>query len=178
MTLRTLRFLTAAAALTLPLAIAIAQDAAPSVPLGSKDQAKWTPTTIEAASAPDNKKILENAKVVTLTGEIVDVSCYLQLGKRGEKHVACGQKCVLAGQPAGILDDEGNLTLVMPEQHHPRRDGEVSLAQTMADLMGKRVTATGMLTDLRGSRALYLQAPPKAAAAPAATGAPAPAPAQ
>ena len=31
---------------------------------------------------------------ITRVGEIVDFSCYIQLGKHGEKHRACGQKCV------------------------------------------------------------------------------------
>ena len=31
---------------------------------------------------------------ITRVGEIVDFSCYIQLGKHGEKHRSCGQKCV------------------------------------------------------------------------------------
>ena len=49
-----------------------------------------------------SKKVLESGKVATVTGEVVDVSCYLQLGKRGEAHVPCGTKCITNGQPIGI----------------------------------------------------------------------------
>jgi len=145
------------------------EEAKKAVPLGTREEAKWTPTTLEAAGAAPSPflKQLEAAKVATVIGEVIDMSCYLQLGKRGEKHIACGAKCVKNGQPAAILDDEGNLTLLVAEQHHPRRDGEVSLADKLSGLMGQRVVATGMLSEVRGSRALFVQAPSVAAAMPA-----------
>ncbi len=149
-------------------AILRADEAKVAATLGSKETAKWSATTIEAASTPEHRKILDNAKQATIVGEIVDVSCYLQLGKRGEKHLACGQKCVRNGQPGGILDDEGNLVVLIAEQHHPRRDGEVSLAEKLASLMGQRVSATGMLTETRGSRGLFVDAPAVVPSAPAA----------
>lgn len=164
-----------AASLVAFLGTPAAQEAASKV-LGSKENAKWSPTTIESASAPENRKVLDGGKQVTITGEVVDVSCFLQLGKRGPAHADCGAKCIRAGQPAGILDDEGNLVIVIAEQHHPRRDGQVSLAETMASLIAQRVTATGMLTENRGTRGLFLHAPEVVPVAPAAaTAAPAPA---
>ena len=39
----------------------------------------------------------------TVVGEILDFSCYLQIGKHGEKHRSCAQKCFTAGQPVGLL---------------------------------------------------------------------------
>src|SRR5262245_8953002 len=69
-----------------------AQSEAPVV-LGTAGAAKWSPTTLEAASTDANKKVLAKGKPLSVTGEIVDVSCYLQLGKRGPAHVACGSKC-------------------------------------------------------------------------------------
>jgi hypothetical protein len=145
-----------------------AQEGAPPAVLGSKEKAKWSATTLEAAAAPENRKVLDNAKVATVIGEVIDISCYTQMGKRGAAHVECGRKCLLAGQPGGILDDEGNVFLLMAEQHHPRRDGQVSLAQTLADLMSKRVVVTGMLTESKGLRTLFVEAPPVPVAAPPA----------
>src|SRR5436305_1411799 len=104
-------------ALTLVLAHPLfAQSPAPSaVALGSEADAHWTDTTNQAAATPENKTWLGRGKTVSVTGEVVDVSCYLQLGKRGPKHVDCGRKCVQAGQPGGLLDKEGNLYLLVPE---------------------------------------------------------------
>src|SRR5882672_3195483 len=81
--------------------------AAVGVHLGKEESAKWTPTTIEAASGELNKKVLESGEVKTVTGEVVDVSCFLQLGKRGEAHIPCGSKCIRNGQPIGLVDPDG-----------------------------------------------------------------------
>jgi hypothetical protein len=131
--------------------------AAPVV-LGKAETAKWTATTYEAATAEANKKVLESGKAATVTGEVVDVSCYLQLGKRGEAHIACGSKCIANGQPIGILDAEDHLYIVMAEEHHPRRDGQVELKTVMGPLLAKTVTLNGMVTEMKGYRALFVQA--------------------
>jgi hypothetical protein len=136
------------------------QSTAPAKPvvLGKAETAKWSATTIEAATSEAHKKVLESGKVATITGEVVDVSCYLQLGKRGEAHIPCGTKCINNGQPIGVVDAEGNLTIVMAEEHHPRRDGQVELKTVLGPLLAKTVTLTGMMTELRGYRALFVQA--------------------
>src|SRR6185295_10344525 len=85
--------------------------------IGSDATATWTETTEKAATTPEQKKVLANGKVTTITGELVDVSCYLELGKRGEAHIPCGSDCIKHGQPAGIVDDAGKLTLLFVEEH-------------------------------------------------------------
>src|SRR3979490_2322386 len=57
--------------------------------MGQKGDEPWSNTT--KGAAVDNKPI--PGKTVTQTGEIVDLSCYLQLGKHGDKHSSCGKKC-------------------------------------------------------------------------------------
>jgi hypothetical protein len=134
-----------------------AAEAARAPAFGKAETSRWTATTWEAAAAEANRKVLESGRVATVTGEIVDVSCYLQLGKRGEAHVACGTKCIRNGQPIGIVDAEGQLYLLMPEEHHPRRDGELDLKQVFLPYLAKTVTVTGMATDLGGYHALFVQ---------------------
>lgn len=156
----TLVSLASVTALTLS---ACAQSPSPApgpVTLGSEADARWTPTTEEAATKPEQKDWLKRGKTATITGEIVDVSCYLQLGKRGPAHVECGRKCVTAGQPGGLLDAKGDLYLLVPEQHHPRRDGGVSLRTWIASHMGAQATISGVLNEEKGQRALFVQAPP------------------
>ncbi len=121
---------------------------------------QWSATTLEAANSDAAKDVLRKGKPATIAGEIVDVSCYLQLGKRGEKHIDCGSKCVQNGQPIGIVDDNGKLTLVMVEEHHPRRDGQLSIRDKFAALMGKQARVEGMLTETEGNAALFVTAEP------------------
>jgi hypothetical protein len=131
--------------------------AAPPMKLG-EDKPAWSATTNEAAASEANKKALADARPFSVTGEVVDYSCYLQLAKTGEKHMDCGRKCLLSGQPGGILDASGNLYMLMPEEHHPRRDGKVSLKEFLAGQVGKQLTATGMLSERNGVKAIFVSA--------------------
>ena len=129
---------------------------APMAPAPLGHPAMWTATTHEAATGEANKKALVESKAATLTGEVIDYSCFLQLGKTGEKHRDCGRKCLLAGQPAGLLMANGKIVLLMPEEHHPRRDGQVSLKEFLAAHAGQQVTATGMLRESHDVEALFV----------------------
>jgi hypothetical protein len=141
-----------------PVVTATVAPAPAATRLGDPATAKWTATTYEAATSEAHKQVLASGKVATVTGEIVDVSCYLQLGKRGEAHVACGTKCIMNGQPIGIVDSTETLTIIFPEEHHPRRDGRVDLRKVFVPLLAKTVTVTGMSTEMHGYRALFVQA--------------------
>ncbi len=46
----------------------------------------------------------KSAKTITVTGEVVDVSCYLAHGEkgRGEEHASCAAACAKAGGPSGF----------------------------------------------------------------------------
>jgi len=126
----------------------------PAASLGQKPSAGWTDTTVNAGVA---KKPLEG-KVVTVTGEIIDLSCYLQLGKHGEKHKACGTKCLQSGQPIGLLAKDGTVYMLMAEEHDPRRDGQTEgFRRAAIDNFAKIVEVTGTETSNNGSRALYVQ---------------------
>ena len=129
---------------------------------GSKESAKWTSTTHESATNDAQKKWLANGKPETITGEVVDVSCYMQLGKTGEKHIDCGSKCARAGQPIGVLTAQKELYLVMPEEHHPRRDGQISLKDAFAEQMGKQVKVTGMVQRNEQGKSIFVSAMEKA----------------
>lgn len=127
--------------------------AKPAATLGTKPTEPWTSTTVEAAV--DHKPLPGHA--VTVVGEIVDFSCYLQVGKHGEAHRSCGQKCVQNGQPIGLLAQNGTLYMVMPEEHHPRRDGGVDAKASAADHMGHIVEVNGTESMVGGYRAIFVQ---------------------
>jgi len=126
--------------------------------IGKKETAKWTDTTTAAAGTPEQKAVLNSGKVMTVTGELVEVSCYLQLGKRGEKHIPCGTKCLQNGQPFGVLTAKNQLYLIMAEEHDPRRDGQADLREGLVPLISKQVSVTGVHTMHDGYHAIYVQA--------------------
>lgn len=125
----------------------------PAATLGSKSAEPWSGTTV--AAGVDNKP--QPGKPVTMVGEIVDFSCYLQVGKHGDKHRACGQKCVQNGQPIGLLTKSGALYMLMPEEHDPRRDGGADLRPMAAENMGRIVEVNGTEASVNGYNAIYVQ---------------------
>jgi hypothetical protein len=127
---------------------------APAGKLSAKPTAAWSATTVAAGV---NGKPLPG-KLVTLVGEIVDYSCYLQLGKHGTKHRDCGQKCLRNGQPIGLLAKDGTLYLLMEEEHDQRRDGlTTSFRQAAIDAMANVMEVSGTLSEVSGQRAVYVQ---------------------
>ncbi len=126
---------------------------APADKLGADTEAPWSGTTIEAAVGNKPRR----GTLQTVTGEVIDVSCYLQLGKHGAKHKECGQKCARAGQPIGLLTAEGDVLLLIAEEHHPRRDGKTeSLQEALIAHMAQIVTVKGAATELNGTQALFV----------------------
>jgi hypothetical protein len=125
----------------------------PMATLGTKPTEPWTATT--TAAGVDSKP--QPGKPITVVGEIVDFSCYLQLGKHGEKHRSCGQKCVANGQPIGLLAKDGTLYMLMPEEHDPRRDGGVDARASASDHMGHIVEVNGTEASVGGYRGIYVQ---------------------
>jgi len=126
--------------------------------LGSKDSAKWTDTTQQSAATDEQKAWLNKGQSQTIEGEVVDVSCYLQLGKTGPKHADCGGKCVRNGQPIGLLTSSKELYLVIPEEHHPRRDGQSNIREAFATNMGNQVKVTGMVQNTPQGKAIFVNA--------------------
>jgi hypothetical protein len=94
---------------------------------------------------------------VRVSGEVVDVSCYLQLGKHGAAHTECATKCANNGQPLGLLTAGNTLYVLFPEEHHPRRDGQAEIRTTMIPLLGKTVNVSGTATLVRGMHSLFLK---------------------
>jgi hypothetical protein len=112
---------------------------------------EWTVTTLAAADRGTT------GKPTTVVGEVVSVSCYLQLGKRGEAHAPCGADCVGHGASIGLVDAGNELYIVVAEEHDPRRYGNVALKEAMIPFMAKTVQVSGMLTERDGVKALFVQ---------------------
>ena len=126
----------------------------PMATIGEKPGQPWSTTT--TAAGVDSKP--QPGKPVSVVGEIVDFSCYLQVGKHGEKHRACGQKCVQNGNAAGLLTKEGALYMLMAEEHDPRRDGQTSgFRKAATDHLGHIMEVTGTQSNVRGYRAIYVE---------------------
>jgi hypothetical protein len=128
---------------------------APAGELGARvdKEQPWSLTTV--TSSIEGKTL--KGKPITKVGEIIDISCYLQVGKRGDKHRDCGQKCARNGQPIGLLAADGEVFLLMDEEHDPRRDGLTKFRQQCIEHMAHVVTVHGTLSTVEGQKAIYVQ---------------------
>jgi hypothetical protein len=125
----------------------------PEGELGTKSDDPWSTTTM--ASSIMGKPVA--GKTTTVVGEIIDLSCYLQVGKHGDKHRDCGQKCVKNGQPVGLLAKDGAVYMLIDEEHDPRRDGLTEFRKQAIEHMAHVVTVHGTLTNVEGQKAIYVQ---------------------
>ena len=88
------------------------------------------------------KENLSASAEKTVTGEIVDIMCYVDHNAVGESHgQSCGAKCIKNGGPVGIVSD-GKAYLVVGE-HQP-------MNEQLAEYCGKTVTLKGKLADRGG----------------------------
>src|ERR1044071_1306476 len=77
-----------------------------------------------------------------VTGEVVDMMCYVDHNAVGEKHgQSCGAKCVKSGGPVGIVSD-GRAYLVVGE-HKPMND-------QLAEYCGRTITLKGKMAERGG----------------------------
>src|SRR5207247_5567122 len=121
--------------------------------LGAKTKTPWSATTV--AAGVGGKPLA--GKVVTVVGEIIDVSCYTSLGKHGTKHRDCGQKCLRNGQPIGLLAKDGTVYLLMEEEHDPRRDGITNFRQAAIDNMAYVMEVNGTFSEVQGVKTIHVR---------------------
>jgi hypothetical protein len=101
-----------------------------------------SPFALAHDPAEHGKENLSAGAEKTVTGEIVDMMCYVDHNAVGESHgQSCGAKCIKNGGPVGIVSD-GKAYLVVGE-HKPMND-------QLAEYCGKTVTLKGKLADRGG----------------------------
>jgi hypothetical protein len=82
----------------------------------------------------------------TLTGEIVDITCFMDHGSKGEPHSACAQKCIEKGLPVGLLVGDELYLVILASHDSPNTK--------LAPFAGKLVTMTGTITKRDGLRVI------------------------
>ena len=74
---------------------------------------------------------------ISVTGEVLDMSCFMASGAKGEGHKGCAEKCINNGMPIGLLGSDGKVYLLVED--HKNADPYQSL-KTMA---AANVSVTG-----------------------------------
>ena len=99
------------------------------------------------------QKADKKAKETTISGEVVDVSCYLAHGSggMGDAHKSCAEACAKAGGPLGIVTKAGKLYVsVMPDDH------QAGPAAMLTDHIAQQVEATGIVRSKGGVNGIMI----------------------
>ena len=83
----------------------------------------------------DDKEKLAAGETKKITGEVVDLACYVDHNSTGEKHADCAKKCIALGLPVGLKADDGKTYLLIGE-HKP-------LNSELAQYAAKKITVEG-----------------------------------
>jgi len=84
----------------------------------------------------------------TISGEVVDMSCYMGHGARGEDHKDCAATCINGGSPMGILTSDNKLYLVV--ENHKKAEAYTEAKKHA----GEMVTLTGTVSERNGISAI------------------------
>lgn len=84
-------------------------------------------------------------KPETISGELLDMSCYMMHEGKGKKHAKCAGACVQGGAPLGLLTKDGKVLLVVGDHENQKPFLEAkALAGLNAKLTGTVFTRGGL----------------------------------
>ena len=88
---------------------------------------------------------------IGLSGEVIDIACYLAHEARGADHEACAKRCVKGGQPMGLLDGDGTVWVLYA--HHV----EGTAFALTKELAGRDVDLRGVPSERGGMKGLEVR---------------------
>ena len=99
----------------------------------------------EGAHAEGKKGNLE-----AISGEIIDLSCYVDHRAKGMGHKACATSCAKKGLPMGILTDDDQIYLLVED--HEKSNAYKAIITKAAQV----ITVHGRIVDMGGLKALLV----------------------
>ena len=95
----------------------------------------------------------ENRMTASVTGEVIDMSCYFDDGASGPEHAACARKCIASGLPVRLKGTDGKIYLLIGQQEPPSppvAPKRESLNVQLALYAAKVVTVRGTIIRKQG----------------------------
>ncbi len=89
---------------------------------------------------------------VVVSGEIVETSCYIRSGAKGESHRKCAELCARSGIPLALLDESNDTLIWLAAEDH--RSTPTKLLEKH---IARRVKITGRYAERSGARLLIIQ---------------------
>ena len=131
---------------TRPIFLAVLAISALGASVFAQEAQKQTKPTTEKPVATHEKSAAmpaDEAKTITVKGEVVDLVCYLDHEAQGAKHADCAKTCITSGLPVGIKTAEGKVYLLVGD-HKPLNDKLAPYAAQTISVRGKAVSRNGI----------------------------------
>ncbi len=93
------------------------------------------------SSAQDNSSV---------TGELVDMNCYMAHGAHGDDHKSCAASCIKGGAPMAVLTSDGKLYLLVAD--HGKNDAYNEAKKYPS----QQVTVSGTLSEKDGIKSIVV----------------------
>jgi hypothetical protein len=95
-------------------------------------------------------RLVVSAQEILVTGEVLDMTCYIASNLSGPEHAVCARECIRRGLPAGLKTGNGKVYLLTAQP------GQTVNAQ-LAELAAKIVTIKGKETKRDGFAQLQIE---------------------
>jgi len=95
-------------------------------------------------------RAVASAQEIVVTGEVLDMTCYIANNLSGPDHAECAKVCIRSGEPAGIKTRDGKVYLLTGEPGY-------SVNAELADYASKTVTIKGKQTVRDGFAQLQVE---------------------
>ena len=76
-----------------------------------------------------------------ISGEILDLACYIPKGAKGPAHARCAQTCAEHGMPLGLLTDDDEVYIIFPKH------GAEESFEAVKKMAGKKAKLTGKASE-------------------------------
>jgi hypothetical protein len=86
---------------------------------------------------------LAQGQQITVTGEVLDLTCYIAYNLSGPEHASCARDCIRSGLPVGIKTKDGKVYLLTGKVGHSVNAELVEYAAKIITITGKETVRDG-----------------------------------
>lgn len=108
-----------------------------SLALGQHDHGKHEPSGASAGKM--------------ITGQVVDVACFVGHNSSGPKHAKCAETCARAGNPLAIYDEKAKMIYLPVSSDHSNPNTK------LMPFIEKRVKVTGKVLEKAGLKGIAIE---------------------
>jgi hypothetical protein len=91
----------------------------------------------------ERRHAVAGAQEIVVTGEVLDMTCYIASNLSGPDHAKCARICIRSGEPAGIKAQDGKVYLLTGEPGHSVNAELAEYAAQVVTIKGKQTVRDG-----------------------------------